>query len=533
MRNGYSMHRLGSKAILTNNNCNHQENRKLVALPVFGNPLYFNYLIDIYNASESCCGKTTFLILPLPDSNEKLFPRSYEVRQRYAQKYFLDKIGKFPNIEILFVTLPDFRTPTYRNFQNAQIAGDIFLIDSNYKYLNQSVASYLSSDLARSSYPQINLDKFRRGILNGVKAFIVSAEATSSAIAKYRPSEIIFINGRYPGQAGVRESAELHSIPWSSVEHGGEPGKAYFREQFLPQDRIQSQIQFDAWSKNLNGAEKNQIESWANNWLAAQRSNIRQNPFVRTSQNQDLNTQDLSNTVPIFTSSIDEGIGIPSWGNDEISSLVEKTVFFAKIILDLGMKPIVVIHPNTLNKTWIDFKVLTSRLDKNNIEYVLPWTQISSYDLLEAATFVCTWRSTIGLEAAAVGKPIVVLTDTHYDLSIPVIHCPKNSSELMMELESYLPDPLRAKFLLYFSSNRGHAFDRNTWSIELIRISDEIYRIIPLGGFMKSIRNRTHRFIPIFLPFRHSPNRILKFLKPLVGERLSVRYINFLLQRYS
>jgi len=521
------------KAILTNSKCTHQENQKLIALPVFGNPLYFNYLIDIYNASQSCCGKTTFLILPLPDSNEKFFPRRYEIRQRYAQKYFLDKLEKFANIEILLVTLPDFRTPTYRMFQKAQFASDIFDIHSNYKYLNQSVASYLSSDLARSSYPQIKLDKFRRGILNGAKAFIVSAEATSSAIVKYRPSEIIFINGRYPGQAGVRESAELHSIPWYSVEHGGNPGKAYFIEQFLPQDRIQSQIQFDIWSKNLNRAEKNEIESWANNWLAGQRSNIRQNPFVRASQNQDLNTQDLSNTVPIFTSSIDEGIGIPSWGDDDISSLVEKTVLFAKIILDLGMKPIVVIHPNTLNKIWIDFKILTSQLDKNDIEYVLPWTQVSSYDLLEAAEFVCTWRSTIGLEAAAAGKPIVVLTDTHYDLSIPVIQCPKTSSELLMSLSEYIPNPLRAKLILYYFSNRGHNLDRDAWSIESTQLSDEIYRIIPLGSFMKSVKNRTLRFLPIFRPFSHSPNRILKFLKPLIGERLSVRLINILLQRYS
>lgn len=146
-------------------------------------------------------------------------------------------------------------------------------------------------------------------------------------------------------------------------------------------------------------------------WFREMKSNV--NPFMVQDPNKF--TFDQKYFV-YFSNSDDEVVGFwDEWteplGNQfqVVSKLIE--IFSTQDTYGL----IIRLHPNLLNKPVSVIKKWQSLKTKRNSVLIQPAEKISSYDLIDNCVGVINFGSTIGIEAAYYGKPVLVLADCKYD----------------------------------------------------------------------------------------------------------------------
>jgi hypothetical protein len=223
-------------------------------------------------------------------------------------------------------------------------------------------------------------------------------------------------------------------------------------ESFQTQDRLAIQQRMLDCSQQVSEDELEEIRSWYKTWSADQQGNRIQNPSHRSGGLPKDLSEYGGRLIPIFTTSLDEDVSSLGYSRIDIEGLLTQTLQACR---DLAMNqyiPIVVVHPNSLNKSWRDLAIIFSTLNNSGFKIVWPWANVSSYKLLSQAQFCVTWRSTIALEAILQGIPSMNLTESTYDQFVQV---PSFSVEKIRKLEA---GKLEARSLLYlfYWMNHGH-----------------------------------------------------------------------------
>lgn len=75
--------------------------------------------------------------------------------------------------------------------------------------------------------------------------------------------------------------------------------------------------------------------------------------------------------------------------------------------------------------------------ERPNVVFIQSSESFSSYDLIQRSKFVMTFNSTIGLEAAILGKPVLAAGRSRFT-QIPIVHFPRNCLEYQEMLKSML-----------------------------------------------------------------------------------------------
>lgn len=484
----------------------HKWDDTLICLPLLGNPFYYDYLIDIIGQFQD--PSKQLILAPLPYSGIKRF--SLERRLERTRKFFLNEIARIhPGIRIISPATEN-KTETLDLISKLTFASELRKLDMPFKLLGSSLSSTFSSSLSMSSSPFISLEPYKKQLLD------YSCEYQNIywhliSILKQNPEikDVILFNGRFPDQAPIIEVSELKKVRWWALEHGSNPGKKFFLENFRTQDRrvFQDKVEnlFTASSRN----SKMNFEDIGLRWLKNQDSDPKQNEFLRLNQSNALRAPQ-KNLVGIYTSSLDEGISLPGWNHDDIEILADKSFKIFLKLRDSGLNPLLVVHPNTMNKKWHDLRILLRAFKDYEDCVIYPWDAMSSYELLNQSKFVVTWRSTIGLEAVARGKNLILLSQSHYDtfLDIPIW---ENEDSIDLP-ENVDPDKLsKALFMLGYLSTRG--IKLREFNKAETKISLEIHKQLPLGSRLKSVKNKLRLFI-IPIPFKnYTPNQVSRFLR--------------------
>jgi fructose-specific component phosphotransferase system IIB-like protein len=106
------------------------------------------------------------------------------------------------------------------------------------------------------------------------------------------------------------------------------------------------------------------------------------------------------------------------------------------------------LHPSLQNKPESDLRYWDP-LDGRNVVVVRPESEVDSYALAESADLVITYGSTMGVEAAFLGKPVLSLCDTEY-CGLDIVYEPQTSEEVLALLgQSFLPPKPRNNCLPY------------------------------------------------------------------------------------
>lgn len=239
-------------------------------------------------------------------------------------------------------------------------------------------------------------------------------------ILKENPDVFILFNGRISAYRPALRIGQYFGIDTKVFEVSSNYRKYILIDNTYPHDLINMQgyfkKTFDA-SKD-NEAQKQIIANeWYNNRIGDLSGKI--NPFAYKHKrgSSELNdVRDFSGLkVGIFISSEDEFVAISEHINP---FYVDQNHGIEEILNGLKDENILFIiraHPNLkklFNDQIIELNAIVRK--RYNVKYIPPSSKISSYELIEICDIILTFGSTIGIEAAYMGKPSILMGVSSY-----------------------------------------------------------------------------------------------------------------------
>ena len=453
-------------------------------------------------------------------------------KYRKARVVFLSFIEKYYDVKILKNIINLNSNLKYSVFKQdiGECSKDILHYPNRYNLLNNSLHSSFVTEMANSADSNFSTVKYRKRIFDYYLDFDFSYHQIKSITTRNEINLVIFFNGRAPIQAGVREFCEEIGLNWLSLEHGSAPGRSFRLDPYQDQERIQNQNSYKKFLNECSNSQKNELMQRGRSWLVSQENQRNQNNFIRenveTSQYMEYITKPFVN---IFTSSVDENISSAGWGNEDLREFIEKTVQISYKLKLQGLQPVIVMHPNSLNKSWRDLALQLETYKKEKILTIPPWAQISSYELLSRAFLNITWRSTLGLEISGNGLPCYVFGDTFYDLVTDVKKIDFENLDQII-FKGWKVD--RAKSLEYIGYLYSYGIDSN-----LIDSSSHHYNLIkflenyiPLGSKTISLKNKLRIFKPLINPVNSTPANLFDLTSKIFGRKFAIKIVSFIIR---
>jgi hypothetical protein len=339
----------------------------------------------------------------------------------------------------------------FRSFNNIEISNkqipQIFLDLNelkNYSYdgvkIGISVASRLTS-LYRDHCFDTLLNNTQIQI--EIKTAIQVYENLKSEIINNRPDIVYIFNGRITTDYPVVELCKKFGVNFYTYEISYSPNKYSLRFNSTAHS-------IDAMSKEIeslwNSGPSNKFEI-AKNWFQNKKNGkdiFKIENFTGQQKNNllPINFDKSKKNIAIFNSTIDEFSSIDGWENviydGDDNNAIDKILYEFKNIDNIHFY--LRVHPNLKNVSSETTQIMDLKkieLKYNNITIIWPEEPLNSYTLLDACDIILVFSSTIGIEAAYWGKPVVLASRAFYE-SLDCIYKPKSHSELIALLKSEL-----------------------------------------------------------------------------------------------
>ena len=291
-----------------------------------------------------------------------------------------------------------------------------------------------------------------------------------------KPDEALVPNGRTSRQKAARLVAESLNVPVRLYENGRAQRDAYYLGTTQPHDRVASQAEVDSLTSSL---EPSTFPSLAKEWLQSRMAgSAGTNAFsTNWSAMDDSPRSNQDDTAVFFASSFDEFLAFgPMWTIDEWSSQFEAFDLIMTILEKRGVHLILRLHPNLATKSRQYFvreveEIL--ELQRKHPSLKIHWhnSPVNSYQLVTDADYVIVERSTIGLEASLLGKPVWATQATQWDQVADVRQLLRPSDITDDALTPWEASPLGAqRFVAYWMIQehplRYRAGDWASWDPE-------------------------------------------------------------------
>ena len=292
----------------------------------------------------------------------------------------------------------------------------------------------------------------------------------------HTPDEVLVPNGRTSRQKAARLVAEALKIPVRLYENGRAQRNSYYLGTTQPHDRIASQAEVASLTSSLEPAA---IRSLAKEWLESRMAGSQgTNSFSATWKSIDNSPgESEGETAVFFASSFDEFLAFgPMWTIDEWSSQFEAFDLIMSILGKRGVRLVLRLHPNLASKSRKYFlREVEEILDlqRRHPSLIIHWhnSSVNSYQLVSEADYVIVERSTIGLEASLMGKPVWATQATQWDRIVDIRQLLKTSDVTQEVLEPWKPTTQGAeRFVAYWMIQenllRFQATDWASWDPE-------------------------------------------------------------------
>ena len=464
--------------------------------------MYYSYYIDILKLLKKS-GIKVLLVETIQPNLKNLPPWMLDFCfRKYSQyKYQTVALRKGWHRKVA-------RSQKFSGYFHAEYAfmRDLKIHSTEHPSLGSSLYSEFATAVALSSNPDFSVINMQNRIHRMIKRYLYSYDQTHLAVKSFKPDAIIVLNGRFLQQAASKDVAADNQIPTYFLEHGGQPGEKYHLELFQTQDRLEFQRRYIR-DVSRSHTPTEIIDTLLNQY----QTDALLNPFIANRLVETSMKNDQALLASIFTSSIDEEVACPSWNYDDVENLTKRTIALSNYLMARGYQVMVVIHPNAMNKSWTDLSLQIRSLAQNGVAFVPPWSDLSSYKILSDSDLVVTWRSTIGLEAAACGKELLVISDSHFDLILA--EQKSDFSDFGRFFPCTIDNQNAAKEYLYYLRNHGHRISQELDGEDSYFLSF-MHALMPLGGVRRALQRRIR---PVFnlISSKYTPSDYLWLLKKL------------------
>lgn len=298
-----------------------------------------------------------------------------------------------------------------------------------FTYKGSDIGMGVASSLI-SSYRDHRLDteKFKKEIRDGIWTAMYVHENAKRMLDELQPDMVIFFNGRYLEIRPMMRLCEERGIHFQTHERGGTIEKYILCDNSTPHSlaALAREIE-EGWEKAPEGKHDR-----GKQFFVDRRNRIMQSWIVFTADQErgslpaDFD-KDRKNIV-LYNSSLDEYEGIAGisgkiYPNDNlgIARLLESFEHRADIHFYLR------VHPNLKGLDNTQVKELNEIARRfKNLTLIGAEEMTDTYALMDAADIVVVFGSTMGVEAAFWGKPVVLLGNSFYDrlkgFYIPATH---------------------------------------------------------------------------------------------------------------
>ena len=257
---------------------------------------------------------------------------------------------------------------------------------------------------------------------------------------------VLIPNGRTSRQRVARVCAERLGIPYQLYENGRALADTYYLGSTQPHDRIASQKEVASLTQTLTSQE---ITTLAQSFLASRISPGKGSNQYSASWAREKVTSDSASELPLasfFPSSFDEFLAFGDmWHIDEWTEQFQAFDIIMSHLEDLGYRLEMRLHPNLGNKSRKYFRREVSQVKKlttRHPQLVVHWhnSPQNSYDLVRRSALVFVERSTVGLEASLMGKPVWVSQAAQWDHIADIRALLKRSDIVRSALEPWAVD---------------------------------------------------------------------------------------------
>lgn len=359
-------------------------------------------------------------------------------------------------------------------------------------YKNHPIGEWVRSSL-HSHFRQTYLDFDDPKIVEAYRSYLYSGAVAYEGLTRlmdhFCPNVMLLFNGRMSNTRIAFELARRRDIRVILHERGSKRDTLRLSENSLfsnleRRNRIWSiwedeplfATEMEATGKHLENRRRGRGTNWHSFLDPSQSQESISETQIRTS----LGLRQNSKVVVLFTSSEDEIIAAKESRN--IADVYERQIDWLKHAIGLVKERpqcdlVIRIHPNTAGKRAV-LGSNTQALDEilnlketlsDNVRLVLPEEPVDSYTLMEIARVGLTYRSTVTLEMASLGKPVVVASrGVCYDKPFAVSLA--SPEELPRALDEALEQPLSREVMRSAYRFAYHRFLRMNIPFPLVSV---------------------------------------------------------------
>jgi hypothetical protein len=261
--------------------------------------------------------------------------------------------------------------------------------------------------------------------------------ATQKYIQANSITKIYLFNGRFLHERAAWDAAKSMGI--KTVIFETTRNRLHMRELGFHNRQNNQQLIREHWlSSPLPLDAKKEI---SDEWFRNMRSGG--NPFTTNSSNS------IAIPTPYFvyfSNSDDEAVGFWEQWDQGLGSQIDCVKdLISHFERKKNFKLVIRLHPNLASKPQIDQAEWKDLRESEFVKVILPLDEVSSYSLIESSQGVITFGSTIGIEAAFMSKPVMVLADCKFD-ELGFAFKPKNWAQAFEWLTSTItPTELEKK----------------------------------------------------------------------------------------
>ena len=302
------------------------------------------------------------------------------------------------------------------------------------------VSSYVS--YMKDPDPPIDKKLVKRYLKSAIATYLT----TEKVIQKLNPKKVITYNGRYACSKPIVEVCKKYSIPILYHERGATKERYYLSDK-SPHDfkSIKASIK-QMWELSQDENKEKIAESYFLKKI--QGEEIGWVSFTKKQVKGMIPGKNKKYRWTYYSSSDDEFIYVEnSMEHPIFSSQTEAIQWLISYVAKLDDVELVIrVHPHKEQKSQ-RLRNFWNNLSGDNVLVVPSHSPVDSYALAKSSDLVIVYSSTMGVEAAYLGKPVVVIGDATYrGLNCAYEPCTKENLETLLSRNLILPKPKENTF---------------------------------------------------------------------------------------
>ncbi|GAA5510434.1 hypothetical protein [Novipirellula caenicola] len=321
----------------------------------------------------------------------------------------------------------------------------------------------VSSLVSRFKSPDLDVHKHCEIVRDAILAFMLAYEAADQVLKSGHYDLAYFFNGRFCSTRGIMRATQANETEFRIQERGCDPAH-YCLLTDVPHNRVRLQ-------QNILKFWDQHSEEYRDEHARAFFEGRRQGgshgwPSFTSHQDQGVPAEfrKAKHLLSYFCGSDDENVAI----GDAFAQQGFETQAEAVLALLDAMKSqpdchlAIRVHPHLRSKSE-ESRAFWDNLPRGeNVTVIAADSPINSYDLIDASDLVITYGSTVGVEAAYYGKPVLLLGSSFYD-QLDVAHQAYTSERIqnfLADAAQWTPRSQDASLKYGFYANKhGVPFD--------------------------------------------------------------------------